>query len=262
MALTTNEKDVIERFLKRYNEYHSASLAVTSWPDEIDRTGKAIDAIAEEGSTTLGIEHTLLQPFPGEKQDSDVFAKTVGQLDQKLNLIHADLDVDLTIAVGAIPKGFDWSLVAPAVEAWYLSIADAIAFGESLHQIPNLPIELTVAINKVSSPGTGHFFVQRFMPAGTVEGVVEQALKTKLPKLLAAPVNRRVLLLEKSSTPRGYGEIGAVVEHLRTSYPDLATVDEVWVINTVALESENFTASYLVWPSEQVAKFHQWRHAV
>src|SRR5688500_8752705 len=148
MALTNNKKDVIERFLKRYNEYYSSSFCVTTWPDEFDRTGKSIDAIAEDGPT-LGIEHTLLQPFSGEKQDSDAFTKTIGQLDKKPSLVVPDLDVDVTVTVGAIQIGFDWSFVAPAVEGWYLTAANSIPVGESVHQVPNLPISLTIAVNKV-----------------------------------------------------------------------------------------------------------------
>jgi hypothetical protein len=261
MALTTGEKDVIGRFLERYNEYHSSTFAVTSWPDELDRTGKAIDAIAEDSQFRLGIEHTLLQPFSGEKQDSNVFAQTVGQLDQKPNLVLPSNDVDLTIMVGAIPKGFDWSKVAPAVESWYLANRHSIVEGRSIHRIPNLPIPLDVAVNKVRSSGKGHFFVQRCMLPETVVPVVEQALKTKVPKLVAAQVSRRVLLLEKASSPRGYGEIGQAIETLRGKYPDVAQVDEVWVINTVSLKTENYTPSYAIWPRIAAQNFNVWRHS-
>ncbi len=261
MALTNEEKEVIPHFLKHYNEYHASAFAVTRWPDEEDRTNKAIDAIANDSAVSLGIEHTLLQPFSGEKQDSNVFMQTVGQLDMKPSLIVPGFDVDLALKVGAIPKGFDWSLVAPAVEAWYRASARSISQGQSEYTVPNLPISLTITITKVRSLGKGHFFVQRFMPAETVDAVVEQALKAKLFKLIAAPVNRRVLLLEKASIARGYAEIGDAVDTLKPTYPGLDKIDEIWVINTVALKSENYTASYLVWPPEEVQKFEEWRHA-
>ena len=261
MALSSHEKTVIERFLERYNEYHSSGFAIVSWPDELDRTGKAIDAVAQDGSVSLGIEHTILQPFAGEKQDSSVFAKTLSALDQKANLILANFDVDLTVGVGAVQKGFDWALVAPAVESWYLSIMKSLGTGRSTHVIPNLPVTITVEVEKAASPGTGHFFVQRVMPAASVDNVVEQVLQAKLPKLVAAQVNRRVLLLEKDSAPRGYGEIGATINALASKHPDLAKIDEIWVINTIALKWKDYVASYLVWPSAEVTKFTAWRHS-
>ncbi len=260
MALTNHEKTVIGRFLTRFNEFHSSSFEVKAWPDEEDRTGKAIDAVARRCLSKLGIEHTLLQPFSDERRDSHIFAKTIGQLDKKPSLITPNYDVDLVFDVGAIPPGFDWSIVAPAVESWYNSVRQTLPVGRSSHQLPGLPINLTVTIIKVSSPGPGHFFVQRSMPVETIEPVVRKALTAKLDKLVAASVHRRVLLLEKNSPPRGYGEIGTAIDALRGDFPQLANVDEIWVINTVALEPENYAPSYLVWPLDKALLFSNWRH--
>jgi hypothetical protein len=261
MALNLYEKKVIKRFLDYYNEYQLSSFAIVSWPDEIDRTGKAIDAIAQDGSLILGIEHTILQPFAGEKQDSSVFVKTIGELDQKANLILPNFDVSLTFSVGAIQKGFDWALVGPAIESWYLSTIKSLDDGRSIHIIPSLPVKIEVSVEKIESPGKGHFFVDRAMPAASINDVVEQALQTKLFKLVAAQADRRVLLLEKDSTPHGYNEIGAAISAFESKFPDLAKIDEIWVIDTVALKSENYVASYLIWPSSQVSKFTAWRHS-
>jgi len=261
MALTNREKEVIRRFLKHHNDYHGFSFDVTSWPDELDRADEAIDAIAKDGERYLGIELTLLQPFTGEKYDSEVFMKTIGQLDKKETLILPDFDVDLTVSVGAVPKGVDWSMVAPGVERWYLSVKSSIPVGRSAYEVPDLSISLRVEIDKQRSPGQGHFFVQRFMPAETVEGVMEQALKTKVPKLLAACVEARVLLLEKDSPARGRREIRAAITDLSAKYPEVNQVNEVWIIDTVALESEGYAASYLVWPDQQSGKFEMWRHS-
>jgi hypothetical protein len=100
------------------------------------------------------------------------------------------------------------------------------------------------------------------MPSESADVVLEQALATKLGKLVAAPVAKRVLLLEKASLVRGSSEIGDAVEALRSDFSDLAKIDEVWVIDTVALATENYTASYLVWPPAEAHNFEDWRHAV
>src|SRR5260370_27220728 len=74
---TKHDKDVIQRFVEAYNAEVQTSYQVVAWPDEEDRAGKAIDALAADGEATLAIEHTLLQPFAGERQDTAVFLQTV-----------------------------------------------------------------------------------------------------------------------------------------------------------------------------------------
>ena len=55
---TRHDKDVIERFAQAYNAEKQTSYKVTAWPDEQDRTGRAIDAIASDGTATEAIERT------------------------------------------------------------------------------------------------------------------------------------------------------------------------------------------------------------
>jgi hypothetical protein len=97
------------------------------------------------------------------------------------------------------------------------------------------------------------------MPNESVEGVVRHALASKLPKLAAAAVAARVLLFEKGSPPRGYAEIGQAVEDLRAEFPLLNNLNEVWVMNTVAWESENYSPTYLVWPHDAAISFDKYR---
>lgn len=260
MAITGNEKRVIERFLTTYNAFEGVELQVIAWPDEVDRSGKAIDAIAADGTTRIAIEHTLLQPFVGERDESAIFLKTVGMLDQKPTLKIEGYSVTLTFGVGAVPKRVDWTSVAPAVENWYLSTAPTLPDGETRHTVPGLPFALDVHVAKVAIPGRADLFIDRWMPPESLDGVIAKAVADKLPKLLATAADEHVLLLEKNTIARGYGEI---TESLRATHPNMPELSQVsvWVIDTIALESEDYGPSYLVWPEDAAHEFDEYRRA-
>src|SRR5205823_4248208 len=131
-------------------------------------------------NATLAIEHTLLQPFAGERQDTAIFLKTVGKLDKALNLMLPGFTVSLSLEVDSIPKGVNWSSVGPAVEKWYLSMRDQLPIGGSQHTIPDLPFKLTVNVDKAAvKHDRGFFFIDRVMPSKPLRETVEQALHTK-----------------------------------------------------------------------------------
>lgn len=249
---TKHDKAVIERFIQAYNAEQQTTYAISAWPDEQDRTGKAIDAIAVDGGTTLAIEHTLLQPFSGERNDTTIFVQTIGKLDKAPHLMLPNLSVTLTIDVGAITKGVDWSAIAPAIERWYLDVRDQLSDGRSRHSIPNLPFTLEVNVDRMPlKHDRGFFFVGRVMPTKPLKDTVEQALKTKVDKLTAASADERILLLEKDIPIFGDGEVGELLEQLLPDFPKLAEIDEVWIANTVSLESEDYFAIDLAWPIDE-----------
>jgi hypothetical protein len=47
------------------------------------------------------IEHTIVQPFQGEKADSAIFLRSIATLDQKPEMLLPGFDVDFTMTVGA-----------------------------------------------------------------------------------------------------------------------------------------------------------------
>lgn len=247
---TKHDKDVIERFLQEHNTERQTSFKVIAWPDDIDRSGKAIDALASDGTTTLAIEHTLLQPFTGERQDTAVFLKTVATLDKAPRLMLPNTSVTLSFEVGAVPKGVDWMTVAPAVEQWYLNMRGQLPEGRSHYVIAGLPFALDVIVDRTSlKHPRGFFFISRQMPpAKPLIETVEQALKTKVDKLTAASAVRRILLLEKDIPIYGNGEVGELLEQLLPQFPKFANIDEVWIADTSGLHIEDYFAIDLVWP--------------
>jgi hypothetical protein len=63
-----HDKHVIECWLQLYNALMRTSYMVVDWPDK-DSSKKNIDAICHDDlGSILAIEHTLIQPFEGEKE--------------------------------------------------------------------------------------------------------------------------------------------------------------------------------------------------
>jgi hypothetical protein len=87
------------------------------------------------------------------------------------------------------------------------------------------------------------------------QSVVRKALEDKLPKLAGTHADKRILLLEKDNLPRDYTEFAKVIESLKGEFPDLAKIDEVWVVNTVGWANEGCLFFYRVWPGGVTAKF-------
>jgi hypothetical protein len=261
MAITHREKQIVQRFLPVYNRFVNEHFDVSEWPDDVDRTNKRVDALATGPSNSrLAIEHTLLEPFAGERYDTNVFVQAVAPLHMKASLISPGVDVSLYFHVGAIPKGVRWPDVPAHIEAWYGSVGVGLPFGRTTVAIPSVSFDLQAVIDKEAVVGAGHFFVERWMPEGTLLPTVRRALAHKLGKLATERANRRVLLLEKNTWPWGYVAICEAIEALRFEYADLSVLDHAWVINTCALETDDYSPSYLVWPATEKLAFDLKRH--
>jgi hypothetical protein len=77
------QKELIKRFVARYNETQGGHYAITRYPDEENRQTRDIDAFAEEQrKPALAVEHTRVQTFANEKLDSSRFMRICGQLER------------------------------------------------------------------------------------------------------------------------------------------------------------------------------------
>src|SRR5712664_2494600 len=64
----------------------------------------AIEVIASRtDGTRLALEHTLIQPFVGEKFDSEVFMRAFGRIEKNPALTLSERHLELIIPVHAIP---------------------------------------------------------------------------------------------------------------------------------------------------------------
>lgn len=254
------DKQLIALFVEEFNRWANSSYAIVSWPDVDTRDRKAVDALARDAlGGELAIEHTLLQPFLGDKADIVPFLTTAGRLDRRADLAVPNWMIDLVFRVAAIPKGVDWTKVGEQLEAWFVIARETLPEGRTVYDIEQLPFDLSVTVQKSSLPDTpGKLFVMRTMPEETVEPVLRAALTAKVPKLAATPASERVLLLEMDSPVRGYWEIGETIDTIRSDYRDLPSISSIWIARTVAWKSEGYIGFHLIWPLDKALEHQEW----
>ena len=234
-------------FLSAYENdtWKSASL---DWVEE--KQDGAVEVIATRpDGVTLAVEHTLVQPFVGEKFDSEAFMTAFGRIEKNPALVLPERNLDVVIPVQAIPKGYDWNDVGKDLLEWLVvNHAGAPQEGEVEHTVPvgrhrrNGPLLLKITLRTTSLPGmAGNCLIARDKMPGDLDMVIEKALKTKVPKLVKTAVDKRILLLEREQIGLGDNQIYKEVVKLGPKFPELAKVDELWLVNTSILASEGWS---------------------
>ncbi len=252
------DKVLIEEFLRGFNDTFRTAFQIAKRPDELERQKKAIDAIAQDSrGQRLAIEHTLIQPFAGEKDDAQRLLAAIAPLEADHSLRIPGKSLDVSVRVWAIPKGPDWKLVGAKVIAWFRDTRLSVPEGQSIHRVPGVGFELTLQITKEDSPyPEGRVYVMRSDMPEDFESVVRKALEDKLPKLARTPADRRILLFEMDNTPRSPLEITAALETLKGEFSEFDLVDEFWCALTAGREREGSFLVSRVWPRSEA----EWPH--
>lgn len=248
------DQKLVALFLDKYNELTKETFKVSVWADEAERNKPAVEAIAvNESGATLAIEHTLLQPFVGEREDTTRFLTAIGSLEQDASLRLRKYSVDIIFHIGVIPRGVDWSAINPAIREWIRDNIGAFPIGRSNHIIPNLPFELPVAVVKSELPrDEGMIFFMRYEPPTSLSEVTRTSFAKKLPKLAATDVDRRILLLERNDIAHGNGTTHDSIKTVSEEFPEMAQIDEIWVVITVGWEREDYLSYLRVYPDIKV----------
>jgi hypothetical protein len=240
------ERPLIEMLLSAYEDdaWKGASL---DWVEE--RQDGAVEVIATKvDGIKLALEHTLIQPFVGEKFDSEAFMKAFGRIERNPTLVLPERLLDVIIPVHAIPKDYSWDGVGQDLLAWLIvNHAGAPKEGESEYTVPvgrtskGGPFQLRITLRTTSPSGrAGNCLISRDKMPGNLRTVVEKALTTKLSKLVKTAADKRILLLERDQPGLGHSEIYREVVRLAPQFPDLAKIDEIWLANTSILASEGW----------------------
>jgi hypothetical protein len=227
--------------------------ALLDWVEE--KADGAVEVIATRpDGTQLALEHTLIQPFVGEKFDSEVFSRAFVRIEKNPALTLPERNLDVIIPVHAIPKGYDWDEVGKDLLDWLLENHPAAPQeGLSSHVVTvaatskNGPLALPITLRTMQLPGmAGSCLIARDKMPGDLEFIVEKALRTKIPKLVATAADKRILLLERDQIALGDHEIYRQIVKLRGAFPDLARIDEIWIANTSILASEHWASFSLM----------------
>jgi hypothetical protein len=235
------DQQLVLHFLSALDQHHGTSFRVIRWPDEENRRNPAIEAVAADSAgNTLAFEHTLIEPFEGERIDSARFMQVFGPLEGHSDLMKPGYNVRLGVKVGAIPNGVKWDAVSLQVQKHLAKIVPLLGDGQTVEDIPGLdcPLSVEVDIERHGPEEVDRVWVWRTLPADSLKVVVRRALNRKLKKLVAESATRHVLLLEQADFAHGHSNIRTAIDELADEFPELAQVDEIWLAVTTCWETE------------------------
>ncbi len=240
---------LVQLLIDHLNSNDGSDYRITAFPEQDNRSEEAVEAIATNSSgDSIAFEHTLIQPFFGDKADAQPLLKAFAPLEADPECKLDECDITVLVPVGAVQKGIKWAELANELNAWLRSNKEALPEGQSEHLISTLQPDLKISVWKTPLPGLpGKVFVGR-SNMQDFPTVIRTALVKKLPKLAAASAGRRVLLLETDSPPHGYSEIAKEIEQASAEFSELQRIDAIWVVNTVAWETEGYYDFKPVWP--------------
>jgi hypothetical protein len=226
------EQSLLRRFLSVY-EGDSWADADCDWLDERLDGAVELVAVRKSDGMTLAIEHTLIQPYPREKEDFARFHAAFLRGEGDPSLIEPGAALYVNVPAGALQPGDDWNATAERV--W-----DCIR--RNKHTIPDewsrldCPISsgrtLTLQVNRVPMTDDPGLTLIRRYGDFDLAGTVGTALETKLPKLAATKAQRRMLVLERDQWQVDHGRIAAELDRRRQGCPLLRSVDEIWIAET------------------------------
>jgi hypothetical protein len=254
------DERLIDLFLRGYRDRAGSSYRLLERPDRTERDKPAIDCIAvNERGDRLAIEHTLVEPFEGQKADDQRFLAVFERLHHSPELTVSNVLTDILVPVGAIPTGVDWNQVGQQILEWFRGARLTIPPGESDHGIPGLGFDLIVHIETMEIPDTpGVLVVGRILPKDkdkSFPDVLRRALAAKVPKLVGTQASSRILLVEDASTVLGLTIFAREIDASRGSFPELAQVGAVWLAHTPVWESEKIVWFFHVWPGGVTERF-------
>lgn len=241
----SREKRLIELFLSAY-ENDSWKGAHLCWVEEWQDAAVEVVATRSDGKT-LAIEHTIIEPFVGDKEDFAFFAPMFLPIEKDESLLVPNLWIRVFVPVGTLhgQKPSVRDAIVGAVHEWLKKNSLSLPNGSSEHQCtvggitgkPNFNLTLTVKV--VPLPGAGSLHVRRQQVDNNLGDVVEKALRKKLPKLVRTMAVKRILLLERQHMNLYPQSICGEIEKRKSTIAELAHVHEIWVTETMFYEKEN-----------------------
>jgi hypothetical protein len=234
------DRELVGFFIEGINRERGTSYENPVFPEDQNLGSKAVEAVyTDTEGHSIAIEHTLIQPFMKEMEDRrGAFDKIFVPLEMDASLSLPDYHINLAVSALSVPKGEKRDEVAVKVKDWFMRERGKFPDEFSKQAVPGLSFPLTLNVWKYHIPGdAGKVTISRIV-LDTFEKVVEKALSDKVPKLVAAVADKRVLLLEQNVPTPDIVTIEDAIQKISPNYPGFDKVDEIWVADTVAWKSE------------------------
>lgn len=244
-----DEQVFIRRFVSAYENFAWAGSKI----DPLDeRTDGAIEAlITRSDGLTMAIEHTLIEPFVGDKSDFAAFEQAMcRRIEEDLALRVPNTGIIVYMPVGVLEgrKPAQRNLIIDSIHSWIRN--NRLHLHEGMHRYPcdvagMEPVKLTVDRTKFghlqSDPGS--VLVRRQQVTNDFDKVIEKALQKKLGKLVSTEADRHILFLERDQFGFMPDLMFAEIERQRPNFPLLEKIDEIWHVETIGYK---FAATYIL----------------
>lgn len=234
------DRELVGIFIAGLNQTYGKSYSNPIFPEDQNRNTKEVEAIfTDDEGCRLAIEHTLIQPFLGERGDGfGAFEKVFGPLEKDLSLALPEYNISIAVPAFAVPNGEKWGAVAAKVKDWFIRERSNFP-NASKQMISGLSFPLTLRVWKYYTPGrAGKVTISRTELPDTFQEVVKIALLEKVPKLVKSAADERVLLFEQNVPIPDIVTVEEAIEKNSLGCPDFEKIDEIWVVDSVAWRSE------------------------
>lgn len=233
------ERELIRLFVSAYEDFAWADSDITYPEDE--RHGGIDALITRSDGQALAIEHTLIEPFVGEKSDLAEFEKADFQrIKDDKSLVVQGIGIEVYVPVGIVAHQSPAARekIVNSIHSWIANNRLKLQDGEQKYtcEISGMKsVVLTVKQRKFghmrSHPGS--LLIGRQQIKSDVDQVIENALQKKLQKLVETSADQHLLLLERDKFNFFPELIFAEIERQRPSFPLLKKVDEIWHVETI-----------------------------
>ncbi len=158
-----DQDKTLRRFIEKYNECQTVNFEITRWPDKMENSSsRNCDAYAEAREhSSLAIEHTRVETFQKQIEDSARFMKLLGPLESRFRDIG--FSVSLAVKPFPFPKGTKWieREIVSNLSEWLELRMPELPTGRTDHEIPGIPFRVTIQ----KEMGSKGFLVARWAPS-------------------------------------------------------------------------------------------------
>ena len=233
-----DEQVFIRLFVSAYENFAWVDSKIDPLDERIDGAAEAL--ITRADGQTMAIEHTLIEPFVGDKRDFAMSDSAFRKIEEDKSLAVPDSGITVYVPVGILDgqKPANRRVIIEAIRSWIADNRLDLHEGKHSNQcdIPGMPpVTLTVERRKFGSPrpNPGVLSVRRQQVTNDLDKVIEKALRKKLPKLVNTEADRHVLFLERDQFTFFPDLIFAEIDRQRPNFSLLAMVDEIWHVETI-----------------------------
>ena len=136
---------VILDFINQLNKFRNNNFKIVSWPDEVNRTTKDIDALVEDKQQKIAIEHTSIDILPNQREDDSIYFQVVKGLTDELSKL-LKFRITIIIQSYSIKKGQSYRLLRDQFKEWLIFNVPKLPYGN--HKILDTELPFVFEVKK------------------------------------------------------------------------------------------------------------------